>query len=358
MEGLLENGYEVVVLHRGVHEETTASEVEHIHADPHFREPFADALAGRTFDLVLSTYGRLIHQADVLAGRCGRFLGVGGIAAYRGFSDPSSVRPYGMRVGSSETDPLDELLPGSSAASKFAQKMIAVERRVMELHAAGEFEATWFRYPMIYGPRNIYPREWSVIRRINDGRRRIILADGGLGIRTRAASRNAAHAVLLAVQQAETASGQIFNLGEDRLLSLREWVETLAGMMGSELEIVSLPSEIAQAGHALTPLAGTTSAHAVMDTTKIKTELGYSDVVSVEHALMECIEWYAEHPVAEESHPDFPDRFDYAREDALIEGYREAIGSVEQRVPWPDTPVVHGYAHPKAPGVGPDQRGR
>ena len=38
--------------------------------------------------------------------------------------------------------------------------------------------AAHFRYPYVYGPHQVVPREWSIVRRVLDGRRRIVLADG------------------------------------------------------------------------------------------------------------------------------------------------------------------------------------
>ncbi len=40
--------------------------------------------------------------------------------------------------------------------------------------------AAHFRYPYLYGPYQPVPREWSVVRRILDGRQRIVVADEGL----------------------------------------------------------------------------------------------------------------------------------------------------------------------------------
>ena len=45
IEGLLQRGYRVSILHRGVHEVELPAEVEHIHADPHFTATLTEALA-------------------------------------------------------------------------------------------------------------------------------------------------------------------------------------------------------------------------------------------------------------------------------------------------------------------------
>ncbi|MEE9202862.1 MAG: epimerase, partial [Dehalococcoidia bacterium] len=95
IEGLLQRGYRVTILHRGIHEVELPAEVEHIHADPHFVPTLTEALDGRTFDLALGMYGRLRHTAQVMGGRAERFIGVGGVAVYRGWVDLSH-HPHGV----------------------------------------------------------------------------------------------------------------------------------------------------------------------------------------------------------------------------------------------------------------------
>ena len=70
VNGLLHRGYAVTMLHRGTHEiPEIPPAVEHLHADPHFRETLDAALAGRSFDLVIATYGRIRFVAEALVGK-------------------------------------------------------------------------------------------------------------------------------------------------------------------------------------------------------------------------------------------------------------------------------------------------
>ena len=52
--GLLQRGYLVTVLNRGVHPVEFPPEVERIHADPHWRENLTGALEGKSYDLVVA----------------------------------------------------------------------------------------------------------------------------------------------------------------------------------------------------------------------------------------------------------------------------------------------------------------
>jgi len=115
-----ERGFAVTILHRGVHEPAEIADFAHIHADPHFAETTAEALAGRDFDLVILTYGRLRALAPLFAHRCARLIAVGGIPLYRGYLDPASCHPPGMPLMIAEDGPLadlDAMPPGSARLS-------------------------------------------------------------------------------------------------------------------------------------------------------------------------------------------------------------------------------------------------
>lgn len=59
---------------------------------------------------------------------------------------------------------------------------VAVEAIIREAWAAGDFPATIMRLLAVYGPGDSLAREWFFVRRMLDGRRRIALPDGGLGL--------------------------------------------------------------------------------------------------------------------------------------------------------------------------------
>jgi nucleoside-diphosphate-sugar epimerase len=89
VNGLIERGHAVVICHTGAHEiDEIPSSVEHIHTDPFDSEALSGALGNRTFDLVVGMYGRLRSIAEIMAGRAGRLITVGGMPALRGYMDP------------------------------------------------------------------------------------------------------------------------------------------------------------------------------------------------------------------------------------------------------------------------------
>ena len=218
-------------------------------------------------------------------------------------------------------------------------------------------DSTIFRYPYVYGPYQLVPREWCVVRRLLDGRGRIVLPDGGLALTTHGYAENLAHAVLLAVDQPDASAGQIYNCGDDRQFTLAQIVEVIARAIDRQVEIVNVPLRLAWPAR---PMLLGGSHHTVLDLTKIRTELGYRDVVPVEEALARTARWYVEHrpEPGGEIEERLGDPFDYAAEDALIDRYEaivaELAGAGERRVGL----GYHPYPHPTEAGLARDHRNR
>ncbi|HJU29415.1 MAG TPA: NAD-dependent epimerase/dehydratase family protein [Candidatus Binataceae bacterium] len=351
VNGLLDRGYRVTILHRGTHEiPEIPPAVAHIHADPHFRETLDDAIGDRSFDLVVATYGRIRVVAEALERKAKRFIAIGGVACYRGFFEPSALFPSGLATPTPEDAPL----VASEEEQRFSWLIASTERSVLRSHPT----AAVFRYPYVYGPYQLVPREWSIMRRILDKRPHIIVADGGLTLTTHGYAGNLAHAVLLAVDQPKASAGQIYNCGDERQLTVRQIVEVIAREMKHEWEIVNVPARVGSAARPLSlhdPLH-----HRVMDLFKIKTELGYRDPVPPEEGLARSVRWYLEHQPERggEIEQRLQDPFDYAAEDELIAIYRESIVRMAavrfKKVP----PTPHPYPHPKVPGQARDHRNR
>jgi len=107
VNGLLRRGYEVAMLHSGKHElDEIPATVEHIHTDPFSEEALRGAIGNRTFDLTVAAYGRLRRIAEIMVGRTGRFISIGGAPAYRGYMNPTVLEPQGLPVPTSEDAPV------------------------------------------------------------------------------------------------------------------------------------------------------------------------------------------------------------------------------------------------------------
>jgi nucleoside-diphosphate-sugar epimerase len=337
VNGLVERGHHVTILHTGTHEVDTIPPPEvvpHIHANPFEAASLHDGLGDRTFDVVFAMYGRLRVIAAELVGRTPRLLSIGGVPVYRGYMEDRHTFPTGMAFPSREDDPLID-----ERESDKVRKIKATEELVFELHP----DATHFRYPYIYGPRQVTPREWPIVKRALDGRGPLILADGGLTQITAAYVENVAHAVLLAVDNVDRSAGRAYNVGDDHWYSLAQIAEVVADELGHRFEIISLPGELARP--ALPTLMCPFTSHRVSDCSLIRDELGYRDLVEPLEAYRTTIRWQAEHLVRDSSRVDniLQDPYDYAAEDRLAELYR-AFAAECRTVPFAVEPgLTFGY---------------
>ena len=347
IEGLRRRGYAVSTLNRGVHPTEGPPDVERLTGDPHFLEPLQAALGGRDFELVVASYGRLAVVAEALAGRTARFIGVGGFVSYRGFFTPEANRPAGLPIPTPEDFPL----VSDPAEHRFSALVAQAEQAVFRLHPG----ATVFRYPYVYGPRQVTPREWSIVRRVLDGRRAIVVIDGGLSLMMHGYAENLAHALMLAVDQPQAAAAQVFNCGDEVQLDLRQLIEVAALELGVALERISVPDLPATRALAL----NAPNAPKLMDISRLRSALGYRDLVPTVEAVRRTVRWYADHPLQRggEIEQRMYDRFDYAAEDRLIALHRDYATRLAA-LDVPSVQTTHPYAHPGAPDAGRDQRGR
>ena len=318
---LVERGHSVAILHRGTHERPeTPAEVEHLHADPFDESSLRDAVGDRTWDVVFAMYGRLRRVAQVFVGRCGHFVSVGGVPAYRGWTDAWQFEPAGLPVPTAE----DAELVRDDAIDSKGYRIVRTEEAVFAAHP----DATHFRYPYLYGPYQPVPREWSVVRRILEGRRRMIVADDGLTLHHHGYTENVAAALVTAMEHPERSKGLIVNVADAEVLTVRQMIELCASAFDVELEIVSMPYDLAVPAWPL--LAQPLPTHRVLDLSVLHERIGHRDVVPAREGVRRTAQWLRDNPPERGGVEELvlTDPFDYAAEDALIESWNAARAAV------------------------------
>jgi nucleoside-diphosphate-sugar epimerase len=315
---LLAAGDRVTILHTGAHEVDFGGPVEHVHTDPTALADLKEALAGRSFDVAVSTSGRLRHVVTVLSGRVGRLVAVTGLPAYTGWQVPVGRPgyPLPLREGDPPPRPLADL-PGDKLSAGVQRN----ERLVADAEARGAFEAAILRYTMVYGPYSYIPFEWFFVRRVLDGRRSLALEGDGLMLPQRGYAENLAAAVLLTMTHPD-AAGRTFNVGDEQVLSVAAIADTVASALGHSFDRVGVPLSASPCGNPFALRQNT-----VFDLGAIRA-LGYRDVVGVTEATRQAAQWLAAHPVDRGSAEELSlgrHAFDYEREDRVLSSYRAIL---------------------------------
>jgi len=152
-------------------------------------------------------------------------------------------------------------------------------------------------------------RLFHYVRRMDDRRHAIVIDEVRASLRwSRGYVANVAAAVGLAVNDVRSAA-RVFNVAAEETPSEVEWVRAIGHACGWAGEIVvacheSLPTALRS------PLK--TRQDMIVSSDRIRRELGYTDPVSADEALVRTVEWTRSHPPATEA-------LDYSLENSVLE---------------------------------------
>jgi nucleoside-diphosphate-sugar epimerase len=178
-----------------------------------------------------------------------------------------------------------------------------------------ELPGTVLRLPMVYGEGDPSHRLYKYVKRALDKRDSVLLDDQYANWRgSRGHVENVSHAITLAATE-EVAQNCIYNVGEEPALSEKEWIQMIAKVMKWDAKVHSVPkSDLPERlVYSLLDLRQDW----VVDTSRIRKELGYNERVTKEDAISRTVIWEEKNPPKELHPKDFP-RFDYELEDLVL----------------------------------------
>lgn len=185
---------------------------------------------------------------------------------------------------------------------------ILIERKVMNNPS---LPGTVLRLPMVYGPGDYQHRLHEYVKRMDDRRPAIILAKTLAAWRwTSGYVENVAEAIALAVEH-DQARNCIYNVGCPETLTTAEWVKKIGEVMGWHGKVVVLPGD--RLPQEMVPQMNA-GQHLDVDTSRIRDELGFQEVVPLGDAIKTTAQWELMHP------PDNvkAEQFDYETEDEIL----------------------------------------
>jgi nucleoside-diphosphate-sugar epimerase len=319
---LVGDGHAVTVFHRGQTEADLPPDVVHLHGDRAdlvaHRERFAHAAPDVVIDM------RPLDEADAravmetFAGLTGRVVAISSADVYRAFArllgtEPGPPDPVPL----TEDSPLRErLYPYRGDRPRPADDpqhvMDDYDKILVERVVLGDprLPGTILRLPMVYGPRDGQHRFRPYLKRMDDGRPAIILGEDTARWRScRSYVENVAAAIARAATDSR-AAGRVYNVAEPQVPTEVELVSELATATGWTGEVVVVPPD------RLPPSlssGGGVAQDLVLDTSRIRHDLGYVEPVPRSTAIARTIAWERENPPSGDEAA-----FDYAAEDALL----------------------------------------
>jgi len=308
-------GHEVILFNDGRLQVDVSSCKEHVVGDlkrfPEYKEVFKRLAP----EIVLEDMFHFSREdayavINTLKGIAHRIVAISGTDVYRAYG-----MLFGMEAGNLEPVPLTEestlrvnTFPGMEENDK-----LTVEKAIM---SDPDMPGTILRLPPVYGPRSQMHRMYFYLKRMDDKRPAIALSNDMATWRwSHGYVENIAAAIAMAATD-ERATGRIYNLSDTESTSTIEWVLKIAKAADwdGEVVVVSDTRLVEVSPFALMKINAYQDI--TVDSTLIREELGYTEHVSGEEALMQTVAWERLNPI-----PPYylnPDFFNYAIEDTIL----------------------------------------
>ena len=316
-------GHEVTVFHRGQTRADLPPGVKEIFGDRRSLSEKAAELQRLASEIVLDmipfTEQDALNVTRTFSGTAQRLVAISSQDVYRAFG----------RVNGKETGPVESIAITEDSAlrqnlypyrgetprnqddpKKWQDDYdkILVEHVVM---GDANLPGTILRLPMVYGPGDYQHRLFRYLKRMDNKRPAILLDEAEAQWRwTHGYVENVADAIALAVSD-QFSTGRIYNIGEPFTFTMAEWIALIGKFASWQGRIVSVSH-----GRLPEPLRFGINAEQdiVVDSSRIRSELGYKERVDVEEALRRTIAWERANPPKEID----PREFDYVVEDTFL----------------------------------------
>lgn len=320
---LASRGAGVHVFHRGNTHADLPGSVAYLHGDREDLTALSEALRPLRPDVVLDmialTEAHARATLQICGAASGRVVAISSMDVYRAFDvihSPDAGPPL-------QPVPIDEdgelranLYPARQASEdpRTADRPQEYEKILVErvLREQSVVPATLLRLPIVYGPGDtVRRRTLPYVKRMSDDRPAILMTRGlSRWVVSRGYVENVAHAIAEAIMN-ERAANRTYNVADAAILSEQQWAQKLADVAGWRGRIVEVPEGSVPPG---VQFEGNFAQHLLLDTSRIREELGYYEPVALDEALRRTIAWELANPPAVLQRDAFP----YDAEDALL----------------------------------------
>ena len=295
------DGHDVVVFHRGAGCRVAAG-LRHVHGDCTAIQPLRELVRSIRPDVVVDMRARNAADAEAV------IAAIDGLARRAVVISSGSVyRTFGVLLGTEDAE-VDNTAADEAAAlrrNRFpyrgrTPRLPSDPRRWLDDYdkipveqaftASRTVPATIVRLPMVYGPGDPDQRLAGYLRRMADRRPVILLQQRIAAWRnSRAYVDNVAAAIARVVVDGEP--GRVYNVAEPDDLSEAEWVRRIGERLGWDGSVRAVPDggAIGRLAFDEFPVGANFAQHLRLDSTRIRRELGYQEVVPSAEALRRTV---------------------------------------------------------------------
>ncbi|MBE9190553.1 NAD-dependent epimerase/dehydratase family protein [Gloeocapsopsis crepidinum LEGE 06123] len=314
-------GHEVTVFHRGKTVAELPRGVKEIKGDrtqlPEMKSELQCLSPDVVLDMILYTEQDALSTMKAFQGIAQRVVAISSIDVYRAYNVLLGKESEIVPVPLTEDSPLRQQLypfqdmPQRALNAPADYDKILVERVVM---SNPNLPGTVIRLPMVYGPKDPLHRLFPYLKRMDENRPAILLPENFAQWRgCYGYVENVAQAIALAVTNSQ-ATGCIYHVADLQIPEI-ERLSYFGKAAGWQGQVISVPKHYLPADW---NLPFNTEQEWFVDTTRIRQELGYSEVVSQEEALKQTINWERSNPPPEMPQWTGLELFDYATEDEIL----------------------------------------
>jgi nucleoside-diphosphate-sugar epimerase len=317
---MVAKGHQVTVVHRGRSATKLPEGVSSLLFDRRELSEYTPQLRKLAPEVVIDMIPRSAQETWALTraitGVARRMVVISSIDVYRAYNRLRKKEPGGPDATPlKESAPLrEQLYPYRGNAVDALHTAYEYEKILVERLAQSEpeLETTILRLPVVYGPNDPQTRVFDHLRRMDDGRKRILL--GKLQSKwqlTRGYVEDVAGAVAVASED-QSEGNFVYNIGESESLPEIEWVRLVGEAAGWQGEVVtvddeSMPAHLSQDYD--------WRQHLTIDTEPFKAKFNWTETTPRDQALKLTVAWQRENPP---ENIDL-DKFDYEAEDEVLE---------------------------------------
>ncbi len=321
---LAAEGHEVAVVHRGKTDADLPERVHHFLGDRAALAERRDELAQFgpevVIDMILSSAAHAQSDLETFRGIAQRIVAVSSADVYR-----AMAIVHRLEDGPPEPVPLTEESRLRAGSSTYSKEALAAVRSIFEwvdddynkveveraIRSDPALPATIVRLPMVYGPGDPLHRPYPIVKRVEDRRPVLLFEETAARWRPcRGYVENVAHAIVLAATS-DNATRRVYNIADPEPIPEIEWAERGARALGWNGRTAVLPWE-EMPRHLVFPF--NLEQDLFIDSSRIRSELGYREPFSIEESLRRTMEWERANPPSRTD----PLAYDYASEDRAI----------------------------------------